>query len=214
MSRGGHNWRGTGTVDGTRSLEVMKLARAGYLTYSMAGGWKWSSSDGTTASIGMTGGRDAVTLKYRIRSNGEEWQAVDQRIPIHWTTCRFGGERPWFVCDVFANGVYCGRQVAKIYASGKLFACRNCYRLGYAVQRGGPMDQAHHRLRRLHGKLGAEYDGPEGIRPRRPKWMRQRTYQRLLQQIEAGEEHLDVVFTAGAQRILARINRSERRRRM
>ena len=32
MSRGGHNWKGGGTVEGTRSLDVMKLARAGYLS--------------------------------------------------------------------------------------------------------------------------------------------------------------------------------------
>ena len=67
---------------------------------------------------------------------------------------------------------------------------------------------------RLHRKLGADYDGPDGIPPRRPKWMRQRTYDRVVQQIEAGEDRLDVVFTLGAQRILARIDKSERRRGM
>ena len=122
---------------------------------------------------------DAITLDYRIRSGGEDWQPVQQRVPIRWTPCRFGGERPWFVCDVRANGVYCGRQVAKLYGAGRLFACRHCYGLGYAVQRGGPMDSAHHRLRRLHRKLGANYDGPDGIPPPKPKWMRWRTYSRI-----------------------------------
>ena len=48
----------------------------------------------------------------------------------------------------------------KLYGGGRLFACRHCYRLGYAVQRGGPMDRAHHNLGRLHRKLRANYDGP------------------------------------------------------
>jgi hypothetical protein len=211
MSRGGHNWKGSRTVEGSRSLSVMKLARAGYLSGSWLGSWQWTYGDATTASIVIAGARDAITLDYRIRSGGEDWQSVHQRVPIRWTPCRFGGERPWFVCAVHADGVYCGRQVAKLYGAGRLFACRHCYRLGYAIQRDGPMDRAHHRLRRLHRKLGADYDGPDGMPPRRPKWMRFRTYDRVVQQIEAGEEHLDHVFMVGAQRIFARIDKLERR---
>ena len=214
MSRGGHNRKGRGTVEGTRSLDVMKLARAGYLRGWMAGSWKWTYQGGTTATIGMTGGRDAITLKYRFQAGGQQWQSVTQCVPIRWTPCRLGGERPWFICDVFANGVHCGRRVAKIYGAGKLFARRNCYRLGYRAQRGDRMDQAHHHLRRLHQKLDAEYDGPDGLPPPRPKWMRYRTYDRVMQQIEEGEARLDYVFTVGAQRILARIDRSEQCGRM
>jgi hypothetical protein len=207
MSRGGHNWKGGGTVEGARSLDVMKLARAGYLSGPRHGGWQWTYRDETRAVISITAGRDAVTLDYRVRSGGEDWQHVDQRVPIRWTSCRLGGERPWFVCDVQANGVHCGRQVAKLYGSGRLFACRHCYRLGYQAQRGGPMDRAHHHLGRLHRKLGADYDGPDGLPPPKPKWMRWKTYSRLAQQIEAGEERLDVVFVAGAQRFFGRIEK-------
>ncbi len=214
MSRGGHNWKVSGTVEGSRSLSVMKLARAGYLSGLTLGSWQWTRGDETTASILITGARGAVTLNYRVRSGGDDWEPVRQWVPIRWTPCRLGGARPWFVCAVSANGVYCGRQVAKVYHAGQFFACRHCYRLGYAVQRGGPMDRAHHRLARLHRKLGSDYYGPDGIPPPRPKWMRQRTYDRVVQQIEAGEDRLNVVYTLGAQRILARIDKSERRRGM
>jgi hypothetical protein len=212
MPRGGHNWKGRGTVEGTLSLDVMRLARAGYLSGQQFGNWTWTYQDGTTASVVIRGGKQEINLDYRSRSHGEDSQSVHQRVPIRWTPCRLGGKRPWFVCDVAANRVYCGRQVAKLYGGGRLFACRHCYRLGYAVQRGGPMDRAHHRLRRLHRKLSADYDGPDGIPPSRPKWMRQRTYDRVVQQIEAGQDHLNIVFTAGAQRILHRIEKSEQRR--
>jgi hypothetical protein len=214
MSRGGHNWKGGGTVEGTRSLDVMRLARAGYLGDLRSGGWRWTYGDGTSATIDIQGCRHEIVLDYRVRSSGEDWQSVHQLVPIRWTSCRLGGERPWFVCSVSAKGLYCGRQVAKLYGAGRLFACRHCYRLGYAVQRGGPMDRAHHRLGRLHRKLGADYDGPDGIPPPKPKWMRWRTYSRIALQIRAGEEHLDQVFTLGAQRILARMDRSDQRRRM
>ena len=47
---------------------------------------------------------------------------VEQRVPITWTACHFGGQRPWF-----------GRRV--LYLAGKLFACRRCYGLAYASRR-------------------------------------------------------------------------------
>ena len=179
MARGGHNWKGRGTVEGARPLDVMKVARAGYLSGLRVGGWQWTRQDRTTAFIGITGGRQAITLDYessRAARIGSRSPACADPLDV----LRFGGERPWFVCDVFANGAHCGRQVAKLYGAGRLFACRNCYGLGYAVQRGGVMDRAHHRLARLQWRLGADYDGPDGPPPPRPKWMRQCTYQRIV----------------------------------
>ena len=213
MSRGGHNWKGRGTVEGTRSLDVMKLARAGFLSGWRHASWQWTYNDGTRAWIDIDDGRDEITLRYRFRAYGQQWQSVEQRVPIRWTPCRFGGERPWFICNASANGMYCGRRVAKLYGGGRLFACRHCYRLCYNVQRIGPMDQAHQHLARLHRKLSADYDGPEGPPPPKPKWMRWRTYSRLVQKIEEGEERLDIVFTIGAQRLLAQIERLDQGRR-
>ena len=210
MSSGGHNWKGGGTVEATRSLDAMKLARAGLLSDLCSGGWQWTHGDESVATISIRGGRQQISLSYRAKSHGGEWQSVEQPVPISWTACRFGGERPWFVCGVQANGLYCGRRVAKLYGAGRLFACRHCYRLGYAVQRVGPMDQAHHHLARLHRKLSADYDGPEMPPPPKPKWMRLKTYSRIAQQIEDGQERLDVAFTVGAQHILARLERSDR----
>jgi hypothetical protein len=86
------------------------------------------------ASINVETQYHSVMLKYRSRSYGEDWSDVEQRIAVAWTPCRFGGERPWFVCSVRSNGVYCGRRVTKLYRAGRLFACRNCYRLAYASQ--------------------------------------------------------------------------------
>src|SRR5689334_7139510 len=130
MSRGGHNWKGGGLTETARSLDVMKLARAGYLRNWRIAGWQWTYKDGYVATIGIEDGRDAIVLKYRIRLYDQDWQSIEQRVPIRWAPCRFGGERPWFLCAVSLNGVYCGRRVAKLYGAGRLFACRHCYRLG------------------------------------------------------------------------------------
>ncbi len=118
-----------------------------------------------------------------------------------------------FVCDVSANGLYCGRLVLKLYSGGRLFACRHCYRLGYAVQRSGQKDRAHHQLARLHHKLSADYAGPDMPPPPKPKWMRWKTYSEIVSKIDARREELDVVFATGAQRLLARLERAENRSR-
>jgi hypothetical protein len=75
------------------------------------------------------------------------------------------------------------------------------------------LDRSHHHLARLHRKLGADYAGPDMSTPPKPKWMRWKTYSRIVQQIEAGQEQLDVVFMTGARRILARTERAKHRSR-
>jgi hypothetical protein len=211
MARGGHNWKGGGVVEGTTSLDVMQLARADYLSGPRQGSWKWNDLGGMTASIQIKGSHELVTLEYRVRDASGDWHAVRQDVPIRWSPCRFGGERPWFLCDVFADGTYCGRRVAKLYGAGRLFACRHCYCLGYAIQRDRQMDQAHHNLARMHRKLGADYDGPDGPTPPKPKWMRWKTYSRIAKQIEAGQMRLDEAFVLASQRIIAWEAKLERR---
>ncbi len=213
MSRGGHNWKGGGTVEGTRSLDVLQLAQAGFLASAGLAYLQWTYPDGTRVIIEINSGPDHIVLRYRYKSYGRDWETVEQRVPIRWTPCRFGGKRPWFVCDVHADGAYCGRKVAKLYGSSRLFACRHCYRLRYAVQRIGPLDQAHHNLARLHQRLSAHYERPDLPSPPKPKWMRWRTYSRIACQIEEGRERLDEAFMAGAQRIVARAEKFEQRRR-
>jgi hypothetical protein len=43
-----------------------------------------------------------------------------QQIPLSWTSCHFGGFRPWFKCN-------CGRRVAKLYKSIGGYHCRQCF---------------------------------------------------------------------------------------
>jgi hypothetical protein len=82
-------------------------------------------------------------------------------------------------------------RAAKLYLpSGAFtFASRRAYRLTYACQ-GEP---AHYRaLRRafkLRGKLNAE--GGIGDYVRKPKWMRWRTFERMMARIDKAEEVVD-----------------------
>jgi hypothetical protein len=139
-----------------------------------------------SSPIDVEAGHHSVTLKYRIRSYGEDWSDVEQRVAIAWTPCRFGGARPWFVCSVQSNGVYCGRRVTKLYGVGRLFACRHCYRLAYTSQQESARDRGLWKAQKIRIRLGGSaimLDFPD-----KPKGMHWRTYDRLCRVHDAAEE--------------------------
>src|SRR5262249_27391801 len=116
------------TCEACKSIDVRRWHREGRLTAGRYFSWQGIRDGEPSGPIIVRFESDTVVLKYRWRPYGEtEWSPIEQRVPIDWTPCHFGGRRPWFVCSGYSGGRYCGRQVAKLYAPGKLFACRRCY---------------------------------------------------------------------------------------
>ena len=109
---------GKTTVESCRSIDVLHWSRLGYFRSPRWFSWAWSRDGERVASITVETQRDSATLKYKSRSYGEDWSDVEQRVAIDWTPCRFGGERPWFVCSAASNGMYCGCRVTKLYGAG------------------------------------------------------------------------------------------------
>jgi hypothetical protein len=159
---------GKATVESCRSIDVLLWNRLGYLRTSRWFSWAWTSNGERVASINVETQRHSVTLKYRSRSYGEDWSDVEQRVAIAWTTCRFGGERPWFMCSVAANGVYCGRLATKLYGAGRLFACRHCYRLAYASQQESSHQRGLGKSQKIRMQLGGSPNMLEEF-PDKPK---------------------------------------------
>jgi hypothetical protein len=104
---------GKTTVESCQSIDVLHWNRLGYFRYSPWFSWVRTSDGERLASVEIQ--HHSVILKCSSRSYGEDWGDVAQRVPVAWTPCRFGGERPWFVCSAQSNGVYCGRRVTKLY---------------------------------------------------------------------------------------------------
>jgi hypothetical protein len=95
-----------------------------------------------------------------------------QKIAIHWTPCRFGGERPWFGCG-------CGRSVVNLCSpSGDRFACRRCYGLAYATQHAMPRDRNLLKAQKIQMGLGGSANMLDEF-PERPKSMHWKRYNRL-----------------------------------
>jgi hypothetical protein len=161
------------------ALDIRRCARAGALRPGHASQWQWRRNETAVAAIDIRAEHDRVILSYRIRREGEDWQ--DERYPvlILRTPCHLGGMRPWFLCP--ARG--CGRRVAILYLD-RIFACRHCHQLAYASTREEAHDRAARRADRLRARLGWDL-GLLNDPGRKPKWMRWRTFARVVAQHDA-----------------------------
>lgn len=143
------NHGGKSTTADMRALDVRKLQRDGLLTPERSITLTWSRGGKAEANIDVQVHTDRVTLDYRQRDRGGEWQGMKYPVCLTWTTCHYGGQRAWWLCPA----VGCGRRVAVLYG-GSVFACRHCQRLTYRCQRETPDDRATRRADKLREQLG------------------------------------------------------------
>jgi hypothetical protein len=204
---------GRSKVEECRSLDVNRLHREGCLRPGWAGNWQWTRGGERVAWIGLRAERDCLNLDYRVRSGGgSDWADIAENIRVVHVGCRHGGSRPFFICPGVVNPRVCGRRVAKLFAAGRFFLCRHCYRLAYASQSESELDRALRRANKIRRQLGGE-PGMASRFPERPKGMWRRTYDRLHERafkIEMrAEEFMDLSLT----HLAARIDTSNRKRR-
>lgn len=200
----GQRWGATKPViEAHRRIDVNWLNRNGYLRDGSIGTLQWMRDGERVASVGIKGGRQAVELTYRARDAGGEWEDIEYSVPIVWSVCRFGGERPYFICPGVVNGQHCTRRVLKIYGPGRYFLCRHCYGMAYASQNEDKLDRAYRRTAKLKRRLGVE-DRTEPVFLK-PKGMHQATFDRLREQADEAEEEADHLFTVKAAQLLGRL---------
>lgn len=186
------------TTEDHRALDVRKLHRADVLVAGCSCSWEWSRRGEVVASIGIEAeSLECLRLRYRLTMNGQP-EAKDYRVPITWTPCHLGGNRPWFRCPC------CGRRVAKLYCYN-LFACQHCLRLNYRSQQASKRDRPCDRSWDLRRALGCN----EGFMSlpaefiAKPKGMHWRTFERKVEQLK----EVDARALAGAAAMLGIIER-------
>ncbi len=162
------------TTSNYYELDIRHMHRKGMLKPNRSCTWNWLRNGEVLSCIRVSTRQDAVTLTYSHKPNGKSGERKNYPIYIDWTSCHFGGERPWFLCP--ASG--CGRRVAILYCGG-IFACRHCYNLAYACQSETIHDRELRRVEKIRDRLGWE----PGILSRtgsRPKGMHFSTYKKLI----------------------------------
>jgi hypothetical protein len=109
------------------------------------------------------------------------------------------------------DGVACGRRAAKLYAGGRYFLCRRCYRLTYASQSEGAWDRALRHADKIKRRLGGDLTGMVAPLPQRPKGMWGRTFERLYKKAVEAESRADEAAMIRAQQLLARVDNSNQK---
>jgi hypothetical protein len=177
------------TCESCKSIDVRQWHREGRLSPGQYFSCSWTHSSGErSGSIKIRTERDAVVLTYQTRRRpATEWKPISQRVPITWTDCHFGGRRPWFICSMYSNGQYCGRQAAVLYGAGDYFACRQCHSLAYATQQESIRERGLLKAQKILIRLGAKPDVLDPF-PKKPLRMHWRTYQRLHRAYEIAKE--------------------------
>jgi hypothetical protein len=198
---------GRATCESCMSIDVRRWHREGRLRAGQHFSWSWTCSGEPSGSIRVRTEWDAVVLMYGSRSWGaSECKSIEQRVPITWTACHLGGQRPWFVCSVYCDGSYCGRRAAVLYADGELFACRQCYDLAYASQQETAMHRGIGQAQKIRMRLGGSANLCEPF-PEKPRRMHWRTYLRLRARAEAAENYSNVLTMHWLNRLSHRLKR-------
>jgi hypothetical protein len=169
---------------GTLQLDVRQLQRQGAFAHAAATvGLTWASG----AAVKVDTSPDAATLVYRYKDRQGGWRDVNQRVNITRTPCHYGGERPWFICP------RCSGRVAILYL-WNVPLCRTCAKLVYPSQAEDAIGRSWRRSRKIAARLGQKADA--WMTPRRPKGMRQATFERLREQWWAEERLRDDMLAA------------------
>ena len=180
----GKRWNCKDTTDDYRQLDVRRMQRKGWLTPGNQSILTWSSRGVEIGSIQERAELDRIVVWYRHRSGDQPWESLEYPIRLEYTSCNYGGSRPWFICPALG----CGRRVAILYL-GRYLLCRHCCALAYESQRESPLFRALTRAQNLHIKMGGDgvvIDGP----PFRRKGMHRRTFDRLMRRYEALSSNL------------------------
>lgn len=164
---------GSACTDDMRSLDVRSLHREGLLTPGNTFGRSWMRHGETIAGILISVYEDRALLSYWQSWRGSPWAECSNTVMLKWTSCHFGGKRPWWECP------FCARRVALLYSGRGSYACRRCFQLAYRCQRETEEDLASRRANKIRDRL----NWPRGIlNPTgdKPKGMHWDTYYRLL----------------------------------
>jgi hypothetical protein len=155
-------------------LDMVWLNKHGCLSPGGSGNIFWTSGYGKKSSISYVSTGDALRLTFTVSVNGGEGEDVEQTVYLERTPCRFGGERPWFLCPG------CGRRVGVLYGRRR-FLCRLCHKLAYASQCETRSDRLLRRANKIRRRLSGEA-GMNSFTPK-PKRMRLATFERMIEEI-------------------------------
>jgi len=190
---GRHGWRGV--IEQRRRLDVRRFQQYNLLNKpGSAGIWRWSQDGETTGTVGYLVRDDTLELRYTA-SDEDGSQDIRYWIGVERGACRYGGHRFYWRCP------FCHRrcEVLAMAHAGREWACTRCLRLRYVSQGLAPADRMQRRADAIYDRLGGS--DAEGM-VYKPKWMRWRTFNRLMEQADYFAGESDAAFALRAMRMM------------
>jgi hypothetical protein len=191
-------------TDPLLGLDIRWLRKIGALRPGAIAHPQWSSRgepSGTIDTI-MDRGGYTLTLSYRTRRQGEEWQPIEEVVALDTTPCNYGGERLWFLCPG------CNSRRAVLFSVGGRFRCRQCHRLAYTSTREDAWERSIRRCAELRRKIGGGHGQPVWEIPDRPDGMTCRAYWRVVRQLTREIDRQSDIFATDLMRLARRYDKS------
>jgi hypothetical protein len=186
-------------------LDINRLARRGFIRFGAATGpvgitWTNSYTGDEIASGVITANMsDSYRGRFRIRIGQLDQQITLVALPRH-----FGGRQWFFLCPDTARRC----TVLWLPPGARYFCCRERWgrQVAYASQFSTPIDRAHLGKAKINRRLClvGGYDPDEWHIPPKPKWMRWRTYDRMVEKFDCYEAFLDRGLLLAMTRIMGR----------
>jgi hypothetical protein len=128
-----------------------------------------------------------VLDRFRIEYRNEHWPRGrrSQVIRVTWTSCHFGGRRPWFTCA-------CGQRAVRLFRTSMgTYGCRVCRGLAYQTQLQSPKRRIYRKAQTIRRLLGDDRGRPAiDPWPDRPYRMHRKTFRRHLAELRSLETQL------------------------
>jgi hypothetical protein len=162
------------TTEASKRIDIRWLRKQGYLKPNTSGKLTWDRGGEPSGWIRYSMFENRMELKYRIQFNGGDWQDVNETVYFDETVCNYGGTRKWLICP------HCGRRVALLYGTQRLFLCRKCSDLVYASQMESDLDRLARKADKIRSRLEWEpgFLNGSGWKPKNMHWQ---TFYRLQQ---------------------------------
>ncbi len=177
-------WSTKTTIEETKRIDIRMMARKNWLRPGIRGTLNWTCNGEPSGLINYHCLYDKLTLDYKYRINGCEWEPVTEDVYFDSTPCNYGNSRKWFLCPG------CGNRCAILCSDGKYFLCRKCYDLPYASQMQGRLERLIDQKHKLGYRIFEDYDG-EG-------WMKKKgMHKKVFNRLNLKYRQLDMAIDEG-----------------
>lgn len=193
MGKGGMRW-GAGRpgyrakAEQLQRVDIRVWRKRGYLTSGQYFSWAWNRGGEPTGSIAVrVHDAQSLSLLYSVGAV-QDRRDGSQTIALTHTPCPYGSSRPWFVCPG------CQRRAGLLFMRWGRFACRRCQQVSYTSQAEDVLARMWRKQTKIEAVLGEHWGRPRG--------MRNRTHEVLLDALLELEAARDDAFAIAAKRLL------------